>query len=287
MKSLKQILAENMLRFNSKNLTDEHKTRILHEAATYDAMGMGELWAYLPTNVICRIGTPIDLLARGNQFSAVTPFTFTAVSFTPTDAGKIMGFDTKSVTAKGTVPAVPQLRAQRKPTDKKIKVDGYQFGAAAGDPQMDLFVRNLYNEMSEARWGSSPDPGSSVELPPRPGATWRNKIIWKPFPEMKIGTITPTTVRKGGNQRLLQNLNAESFLAYVKSSPAPFNKYKPDPTHFDAGRGVKIGHVIFNTNSQGSTDLYGGQVKRAIWFKGTIADAPGAAPVTPTTNPGQ
>ena len=286
MKSLKQILAENMLRFNSKNLTDEDKARILHEAVTYDAMGLGAIFPFLPTNIICKIGTPIDIMASAEQWSPVTPFTFTAVSFTPSDAGKLMGFDTKSVTAKGSVPAAPILRSKGRVTDETVSA--MPFYSPSADPQVLAFIKSTAAEMEAlgARWFHSPH-NSSWKLPPSEGKTWKDIAIKKVYQNLKIGTITPTTIRPKGNQKLLQNLNAADFAAYAKASPAPFNKYKPDPNHFDPKRGVMIGRVTFNTNSQGSDTQYGGQVNRPLWFMGSIVDAPGAAPVTPTTNPGQ
>lgn len=248
MMNLKNILAENMLRFGTKNLSAAQRN-LINEAGTEYLNTLGGFAPPKPSAAKSyEFGDLIPLYSQKVNVTGTGAYKIAFTSFTPTTAGKLMGFDTKSYisqdktylgwkitgTGRNAVlaahagtsgvislamgPAETELMAS---INNQIGAGGFYFMARNS-------AANGWEVDSNAK-GFSPKTEQAKVVP---------HVFYANQP---IGSLKQNKAVPSGAQFLSQNYNADAFAKM-------FPKVKVPATDFVNG-GVIVGRATFTTNN--------------------------------------
>jgi len=268
MMKLKNILAENMLRFGTKNLSAAQRNWI-NEAGTEYANTVAKLYVLKAiASKSYEFGNPIPLLSNISVHSSA-PFKVAFTSFTPTIAGKVMGFTTKSytpldktllgwsITGTGTAAALGKHAGTRGSLQP--------FPKEPADLQVAQSLQNIIGD----------EPGAAWKLGNRSKANgWEKQSMLSydkvqlivpqiSYSDVNLGSLKQTQPTPSGAQFLAQNYNAAFFNKISKYGKVPEDNFY--------NGGVYVGTAVFTTND--STEQ---TMSRKVFFPSTTSIGVGA-----------
>ena len=247
MMKLKNILAENMLRFGTKNLSAAQRNWI-NEAGTEYANTVAKMFQLTATATKSyEFGNPIPIITSIAVHSSAA-FKVAFTSFTPTTAGKIMGFTTKSfipidktllgwsISGEGTNAALGKHAGSR----AKLSL----FPKEPADLQVAQSLQGIIGSNAGAAW----------KLGNRSRANGWDKedmlsydkvqlVVPKiSYDNVNLGSLKQMASTPSGNglQFLGQNYNAAFFNTISKYGKVPENNFY--------NGGVYAGVAVFTTN---------------------------------------
>lgn len=276
MMKLKNILAENMLRFGTKNLSAAQRNWI-NEAGTEYANCVAMMYGPKPpASKSYEFGDVIPLDTNAVVYSQAA-FKVAFTSFTPTIAGKVMGFTTKSyIPADKTflgwsITGTGRSAVLAKTAGKTAELNS---NPTAG-PQS-LVAQSLQNIIGD-------EPGAAKYLLRRSAANgWTDYLsrldhtkTQLVVPQINyyanIGSLKQMASTPSGKQFLAQNYNAAFFNSISKYGKVPEDNFY--------NGGVVVGTAVFTTNDSTAQTM-----SKKIVFPSTTSIGVGAFAGT-TTKP--
>jgi len=273
---LKNILAENMLRFGTKNLSTAQRNWINEAGTEY-------------TNCVAMMYGPRPLASKSYEYGDVIPLDCNAVvyssapfkvaftSFTPSIAGKVMGFTTKSyISADKTflgwsITGTGRTAVLAKTAGTTAELNAYP----KEGPQKEV-AQSLQNIIGD-------EPGAAKQLLKRSAANgWTDYLNSLDYQKtqlvvpqinynMNIGSLKQMASTPSGAQFLAQNYNAAFFNKISKYGKVPEDNFYKG--------GVVVGTAVFTTNDSTAQTM-----SKKIVFPSTTSIGVGAFAGT-TTKP--
>ena len=245
--NLKNILAENMLRFGTKNLSAAQRN-LINEAGTKYLNTLGGFAPPKPNAAESyEFGELIPLYSEKVSVTGTGAYKIAFTSFTPTTAGKLMGFDTKSyISQDKTYPGWKITGAGRQAVLAKHAGTSGAISLAF-EHERDLMA-SINDEIGVGGmyWMARNSTGNGWKVDSNATGFDANTVQAKVVPHVfytnqPLGSLKQNKAVPSGAQFLSQNYNADAFAKM-------FPKVKVPPTDFDTN-GVIVGRATFTTNN--------------------------------------
>ena len=245
--NLKNILAENMLRFGTKNLSAAQRN-LINEAGTEYLNTRGGFAPPKPNPAQSyEFGDLIPLYSERVNVTGEGAYKIAFTSFTPTTAGKLMGFDTKSyISQDKTYPGWKITGTGRNAVlAKHAGTSGVISLAFESERDLMASINDqigpggmYYMARNSAANGWKVDSNAKGFGPD----TVQAKVVPHVFyANQPLGSLKQNKAVPSGAQFLSQNYNAAAFAKM-------FPKVKVPATDFDYN-GVIVGKATFTTNN--------------------------------------